>query len=104
MPRLSRCRGALMRKPSITAITVNLCVGLACLRGVPMAGQANTTTSITPAAATTPGTSAASESWQKDFDAVCSKTQDAMSFTQEELMALIQKCDTLLPQIEKLDE
>ncbi len=46
----------------------------------------------------------AQEVWQKDFDDVCSKTQDAMLFSIEELTALVQKCDTLMPQIEKLDE
>lgn len=46
----------------------------------------------------------AQELWRKDFDDVCSKTQDAMTFSQEELAQLIRKCDALLPQIEKLDE
>ena len=46
----------------------------------------------------------ARESWRKEFDDVCSKTQDAMTFSQEELRDLIRRCDALLPQIEKLDE
>ncbi len=46
----------------------------------------------------------AQESWRKEFDDVCSKTQDAMTFSQEELTNLIRRCDALLPQIEKLDE
>ena len=46
----------------------------------------------------------AQESWQKEFDDVCSKTQDAMTFSQEELADLIRRCDALQPQIEKLDE
>jgi hypothetical protein len=46
----------------------------------------------------------ARESWRKEFDDVCSKTQDAMAFSQEELKDLIRRCDALLPQIEKLDE
>ena len=45
----------------------------------------------------------AQESWQKEFDDVCSKTQDAMTFSQEELSDLIRRCDALLPRIEKLD-
>jgi hypothetical protein len=49
-------------------------------------------------------TAPAKEAWQKEFDAVCSKTQDAMSFSQEELASLISRCDALQPQIEKLDE
>jgi hypothetical protein len=46
----------------------------------------------------------AQETWRKEFDDVCSKTQDAMTFSQEELTDLIRRCDALLPQIEKLDE
>ena len=46
----------------------------------------------------------AQEAWRKEFDDVCSKTQDAMTFSQEELTVLIRRCDDLLPQIEKLDE
>jgi polyhydroxyalkanoate synthesis regulator phasin len=46
----------------------------------------------------------AQEAWQKEFDDVCSKTQDAMTFSQEELASLISRCDALQPQIEKLDE
>jgi len=46
----------------------------------------------------------AQESWQKEFDAVCSKTEDAMTFSQEELTDLIRRCDNLRPRIEKLDE
>jgi hypothetical protein len=46
----------------------------------------------------------AKEAWQKEFDAVCSKTQDAMTFTEDELTDLIRRCDALVPRIEKLDE
>lgn len=44
------------------------------------------------------------EAWQKEFDDICSKTQDAMSFSEDELASLIQRCDALLPQIQKLDD
>jgi len=44
------------------------------------------------------------ESWQKEFDDICSNTQEAMKFSQEELASLVSKCDALQPQIEKLDE
>jgi Spy/CpxP family protein refolding chaperone len=44
------------------------------------------------------------ESWQQEFDAVCGKTQDAMSLTAEQLKSLVQRCDALEPRIEKLDE
>jgi hypothetical protein len=46
----------------------------------------------------------AKETWQKDFDDVCSKTQDAMILSIDELTDLVRKCDVLMPQIEKLDE
>jgi len=45
----------------------------------------------------------AQEAWQKEFDDICSKTQDAMTFSQEEITSLLSRCDALLPQIEKLD-
>ena len=48
--------------------------------------------------------SEANESWQQEFDAVCGKTQDAMSLTTEQLKSLVQRCDALEPRIEKLDE
>lgn len=46
----------------------------------------------------------AAEDWQKQFDDICAKTQDAMVYSIEDLKALIQKCDALQPQVEKLDE
>ena len=47
---------------------------------------------------------ATQEAWQKEFDDICSKTQDAMTFSEEELVSLVSRCDALRPQIEKLDE
>lgn len=44
------------------------------------------------------------QSWHQELVAICSKTQDAMTFSQEELRNLIGRCDTLLPELEKLDE
>ena len=44
------------------------------------------------------------EPWQKEFDDVCSKTEDAMTFSQTELAQLIARCDALQPQIQKLDD
>ena len=46
----------------------------------------------------------AQEAWRQEFDDVCSKTKDAMTFSQNELTDLIRRCDALLPQIEKLDD
>lgn len=47
---------------------------------------------------------AAHWTWQKEFDDVCSMTQDAMAYSIAELTVLIQRCDDLLPHIEKLDD
>ncbi len=46
----------------------------------------------------------AQDDWKNEFDDVCSKTQDAMTFSAGELKNLIARCDKLKPQIEKLDE
>jgi len=51
-----------------------------------------------------PPDSASVEDWEKEFDDLCSKTQDAMSYSISELKTMIQRCDALQPQIEKLDE
>jgi hypothetical protein len=50
------------------------------------------------------GVAQAQEDWRKEFDDVCSKTQDAMVIPSEELKSLVDRCDLLKPQIEKLDE
>jgi hypothetical protein len=44
----------------------------------------------------------AQEDWQAEFEDVCSKTQDAMTFSTEELKKLVARCDAIKPQIEKL--
>ena len=78
-----------------TIITVLLFIGIAGLCVVrPVGGPS--------ASASQP--EAAQESWRTEFDNVCGKTDDAMTFSQEELTNLIRRCDTLQPQIEKLDE
>ena len=50
------------------------------------------------------GLAHAQEDWRKEFDDVCSKIQDAMVFTPDELRDFVGRCDKLKPQIEKLDE
>jgi hypothetical protein len=50
------------------------------------------------------GVASAEEGWRKEFDEVCSKTQDAMLFPPEELRKLVGRCDALKAVIEKLDE
>ncbi len=78
-----------------TIITVLLFIGIAGLCVVRAVGGPS-------ASASQP--EAAQESWRTEFDNVCGKTDDAMTFSQEELTNLIRRCDTLQPQIEKLDE
>jgi hypothetical protein len=44
------------------------------------------------------------DDWMKEFDDVCSKTQDALAFTADELKNFLERCDALKPIMEKLDE
>ncbi len=46
----------------------------------------------------------AQEDWKKEFDDVCSKTQDTTLFTEDELKSLVDRCDKLKPLIERLDD
>jgi hypothetical protein len=46
----------------------------------------------------------AQEDWKREFDDVCSKTQDTMTFSTEELKSLIARCEALTPRIQRLDE
>jgi len=78
-----------------TVLTTALFLGFVCLCGVRPIGEPQ------PSAAQA---DPAQESWQREFDAVCSKTEDAMTFSPEELTDLIRRCDNLRPRIEKLDE
>jgi hypothetical protein len=51
-----------------------------------------------------PAAATSQEDWKKEFEEICSQTQDAMVFTPEELKGLVGRCDALRPRIEKLDE
>ncbi len=42
--------------------------------------------------------------WKADFADICSKTQDPLSLSKEEIKGLIERCDKLKPRIEALDE
>lgn len=53
---------------------------------------------------TSPGVAIAQEDWKKEFEDICSKTQDSLSLTADELKSLVDRCDALKPRIEKLDE
>ena len=50
------------------------------------------------------GTAYSQEDWRKEFDEICSKAEDGMAFSVEELRRLVDRCDALKPRIEKLDE
>jgi len=50
------------------------------------------------------GTAYSQEGWRKEFDEICSKTENAMAFSVEELRSLVDRCDALKPGIEKLEE
>ena len=44
------------------------------------------------------------EDWRKEFDEICSKTENAMAFSVGELRSLVDRCDALKPRVEKLEE
>ena len=44
------------------------------------------------------------DDWKKEFTDICSKTDDAMSLPEDELKALVDRCDKLKPVIERLDD
>ncbi len=46
----------------------------------------------------------AEDEWKAEFESVCSRTQDSMSFEADELRALVDRCDKLKSRIEQLDE
>jgi len=49
-------------------------------------------------------TAYAQDDWKKEFDAICSETQDAMTFSPEKLNDLVARCDALQTRFESLDE
>jgi hypothetical protein len=44
------------------------------------------------------------EDWKLEFDDICSKTDDAMAFSVDELKQLVSRCEALRPRIEALGE
>jgi hypothetical protein len=76
------------------SVALFLFMGLAVIAGVCEIGEPAPSAQAAPA----------QEAWQSEFDDLCSRSQYAMTFSQEELSTLVQRCDALLPQIEKLDE
>ncbi|HZZ85242.1 MAG TPA: hypothetical protein VFE30_11945 [Anaeromyxobacteraceae bacterium] len=57
-----------------------------------------------PARAAAQAEASAARDWRAEFEAVCSKTQDAMTLSPEELSSLVARCDALKPRLEALDE
>ncbi len=47
---------------------------------------------------------AGQEDWKAEFADICSKTENPMALTADEIKGLIDRCDKLKPRIEKLDE
>jgi len=50
------------------------------------------------------GSAYAQDDWRKEFDEICAKTQDADALGAKELQDIIDRCDTLKPRIEKIEE
>ena len=46
----------------------------------------------------------AQDDWKTEFADICSKTDDPMALTKQEVASLIERCDKLKSRIEKLDE
>lgn len=42
--------------------------------------------------------------WRREFEEVCSKTQNAMALSADELRSLLGRCDKLQPLVEALEE
>jgi hypothetical protein len=70
-------------------------IALLVLFGMPLLGNGE------PVA---PVANVAQDDWKTEFEDICSKTQDSMEFTADELKGLVDRCDALKPRIEKLDE
>ena len=88
--------GKAINRKAISPIALGL-IGVALLLG-PASGRCAANEPVATAAP------APAEDWQREFDEICSRTQEAMSLSSGELTALVQRCDALLPRIEKLDE
>jgi hypothetical protein len=82
-------------KNRLNGLTFALATAALVLSGVPAVPQ-----SIFPS----PRAAAAQDDWKKEFDDICSKTQDSMTLTSDELKRLVSRCDALRPRIENLDD
>lgn len=50
-----------------------------------------------------PGAVFAEEAWKAEFEAICSQSNDSMSFSEDKLKELLGRCDKLKPVIEGLE-
>jgi hypothetical protein len=85
---------AVMREKA-RSLAIVLAIVLPVLFGMPLIANSE------PAA---PAADVAQEDWKTEFEDICSRTQDSMAFTTDELKSLVDRCDALKPRIEKLDE
>lgn len=51
-----------------------------------------------------PLVASAQDDWKNELDDICSKTQDAMAFTADQLRDIVARCDKLKPTIEKMED
>ena len=77
------------------SLAIVLAIALPVLFGMPLLANGEP---VAPAA------DVVQEDWKTEFEDICSKTQDSMAFTADELKSLVDRCDALKPRIEKLDE
>ena len=77
------------------SLAIALAIALSVLFGMPL---------LTNGAFIAIAAVAAQDDWKTEFEDICSKTQDSMAFTPDELKRLVDRCEALKPRIEKLDE
>ena len=77
------------------SLAIALAIALSVFFGMPL---------LTNGADVAPAVDVAQDDWKTEFEDICSKTQDSMAFTSDELKSLVDRCDALKPRIEKLDE
>jgi hypothetical protein len=87
-------REAVMREKA-RSLAIALAIALSVFFGMPL---------LTNGADVAPAVDVAQDDWKTEFEDICSKTQDSMAFTSDELKSLVDRCDALKPRIEKLDE
>jgi hypothetical protein len=51
-----------------------------------------------------PGVARPADGWRKEFEDLCSRTQDAMVLKDDELRSLVERCDRLKPALDALSE